>query len=77
VARVQIAGIIEQLSSEMKRALEAAVQEVLPNSEFDRSELFRAFRPSGRTKMPPMGSGSRPVRGFAVEAATRRQFASR
>ena len=52
MARVQIAGIIEQLSSEMKRALEAAVQEVLPNSEFDRSELFRAFRRAVGRKCP-------------------------
>ena len=44
MARVQIEAIVDHLSSEMKRALEQAVQEVLPNAEFDRNALSRAFR---------------------------------
>jgi hypothetical protein len=52
MARVQITGVVEQLRSEMKRALEAAVTEVLPHSEFDRNELFRAFRRAVGRKCP-------------------------
>lgn len=44
MARVHIENIVDHLSSEMRRALEAAVQEVLPNADVDTHQLFRAFR---------------------------------
>lgn len=44
MAKVKIEDVVDHLSSEMRRALEAAVQEVIPDVEFDRSALFRAFR---------------------------------
>lgn len=44
MARVKIEEIIEDLSSEMKRALEDAVKRILPGAEFDRNQLFREFR---------------------------------
>lgn len=50
MAQVEIEGIVGHLSSEMCRALEAAVEEVIPNIQFDRHELFRAFRRAIRRK---------------------------
>lgn len=44
MARIKIESIIERLDTEMKRALEAAVEEVLPNTTVDRGDLFRAFK---------------------------------
>lgn len=44
MAKVQIEEIIDHLSSEMKRALEAAAAEVLPNVNFDSHSFFRAFK---------------------------------
>jgi hypothetical protein len=50
VAKVQIEGVIDHLSSEMRRALEIAVQETIPGARFDPHQLFRAFRGAvGRT----------------------------
>jgi len=44
MARVRTEHIVEHLSSQMRRALGAAVLEVIPDAEFDEYELFRAFR---------------------------------
>jgi len=44
MARVRIEEIVDHLSSEMRKALEDAVREVLSDDEFDSYELFRAFR---------------------------------
>jgi hypothetical protein len=50
MAKVKIEEIIDDLSSQMRRALGYAVKEVLPNSNADEYELFRAFRRAvGRT----------------------------
>ena len=50
MAQVQMEEIVDHLSSDMRRALEAAVQEVIPNAQFDPYELFRAFRRAVRRK---------------------------
>lgn len=50
MARIKPDEVVDHLSSEMKRALEAAVLEVLPDAEFDRNELFRAFKRAVRRK---------------------------
>jgi len=44
MARVKPEEIVDHLSSEFRRALEAAVREVIPEAEFDSYALFRAFR---------------------------------
>jgi len=44
MARVKIQKIIEHLDYDMKRALEDAISEVLPQANVDRDELYRAFR---------------------------------
>lgn len=44
MARIKIESIIDRLDTDMKRALEAAVEEVLPNATVDRGDLFRAFK---------------------------------
>ena len=44
MARVKIEGIIDHLSHDMKRALEAAIDEVAPSSNIDRDDLYRAFK---------------------------------
>lgn len=44
MAQVKIEEIVDHLSSEMRRALEDAVAEVLGNVQYDSYELFRAFR---------------------------------
>jgi hypothetical protein len=44
MARVRIEQIVDHLSSEMRRALEAAVSEVAPDAHVDAHDLFRAFR---------------------------------
>ena len=43
MARVQPDEIVDELRSEFRRALEEAVNEVIPNAKFDSHELFRAF----------------------------------
>jgi hypothetical protein len=50
MAKVRIEEIIEDLDSEMKRALEDAVKEILPEAEFDRNTLYRAFLRAVRRK---------------------------
>lgn len=44
MARVNVEGIIDHLSSDMRRALEDAVRRQIPDAEFNRSALFREFR---------------------------------
>lgn len=44
MAKIQIENVVDHLSSEMRRALQDAVSEVLPGADFDAYELFRAFR---------------------------------
>jgi transcriptional regulator GlxA family with amidase domain len=44
VARVKIEEIVDHLSSEMRRALEAAVEECAPDADIDARDLFRAFK---------------------------------
>jgi len=44
MAQVNIAEIVDHLSSEMRRALDAAVQEVAPKAGVDPNDLFRAFK---------------------------------
>ena len=44
MARVKVQEIVNHLSAQMRRALEDAVREALPNSEIDAHRLFRAFR---------------------------------
>jgi hypothetical protein len=43
MARVKIEAIVDKLDSEMKRALEDAVNAVVRGARVDRNELFRAF----------------------------------
>lgn len=43
MARIKIEDIIEHLDYDMKRALENAVERVLPDAIFDRNQLFREF----------------------------------
>jgi hypothetical protein len=43
MARVKIQSIVEHLDYDMKRALEDALGEVLPNAKIDRNEVYRAF----------------------------------
>ena len=42
--KVKIEEVIDHLDSEMRHALEDAVNEVVPGASFDSYELFRAFR---------------------------------
>jgi len=44
MARVKIEDVVDHLSSEMRRALEDAIREEIPNAEFDSYALFRAFK---------------------------------
>ena len=50
MARIQPDEIVDELSSEFRRALEDAVNEVIPNANFDSHELFRAFKRAVRRK---------------------------
>jgi hypothetical protein len=43
MARVKILGIVEHLDSHFRSALEQAVQNAIPDAEFDKHELFREF----------------------------------
>lgn len=44
MAKVKIEDVIDHLSSEMKRALEDAVNETIRGASFNRDELFRNFK---------------------------------
>jgi hypothetical protein len=44
MARVQIEEIVDHLSSDIRRALGAAVEETLPSTNCDQHALFRAFK---------------------------------
>lgn len=44
MARIKIEAILDDLSSEMKRALDDAVKRILPDAEFNRNQLFREFK---------------------------------
>lgn len=44
MARVKIEEIIDSLSSDMRRALADAVNEVIDDADFDEHELLRAFK---------------------------------
>jgi hypothetical protein len=43
-------NIVDHLSSEMRGALERAVKETVPEAQFDRYQLFRAFKRALRSK---------------------------
>ena len=44
MARIKIEEVIDRLDSDIRNALEDAVNEVIPNANFDKYELFRAFK---------------------------------
>jgi hypothetical protein len=44
MAQVNMEEIVDHLSSEIRRALEQAVQREIPNAEFNAHQLFREFR---------------------------------
>lgn len=44
MAEVKIDSVIDKHDYDMKRALEAALSEVLPDVDIDRNELYRAFK---------------------------------
>ena len=44
MARVKIEEVVDHLSSEMRKALTIAVNNVIPDAEFDERQLFREFR---------------------------------
>lgn len=46
MARIKIENIIDYLDSDFRRALDAAIQDVSPDSSIDSHELFRAFKRS-------------------------------
>lgn len=50
MARVQPDEIVDELRSEFRRALEEAVNEVIPDTKFDSYELYRAFHRAVRRK---------------------------
>jgi hypothetical protein len=50
MAQIQPEEIVDHLRSEMRRALEEAVKEVIPNAVFDSHDLFRAFKRAVRRK---------------------------
>ena len=50
MARVKIEEIIDHLSSEFRKALEDTVNQVAPNVQVDRYELFREFKRAVRRK---------------------------
>jgi hypothetical protein len=52
MAQVRIKSVIERSEYGMKRALEAAVQNVLPEANIDRSVLFREFKRAVGRKCP-------------------------
>jgi len=44
MARVKIEEVVDHLSSEIRKALTTAVNNVIPDAEFDERQLFREFR---------------------------------
>ena len=44
MARVKIEEVVDHLSTEMRKALSIAVDNVIPNASFDEWQLFREFR---------------------------------
>jgi glutaredoxin-related protein len=44
MARVKIEKVIDHLDSEMRRALSAAVKQVIDDADFNDYDLFRAFK---------------------------------
>ncbi len=50
MAQVQIEPIVEHLRAEMRRALSAAVREVIADAKFDESALYLAFRRGVRSR---------------------------
>jgi hypothetical protein len=44
MARVQMEQIVEHLKIEVRKALAAAVESSIPGAQFDKNQLFRAFR---------------------------------
>lgn len=44
MARVKIENIIDHLNYDLRHALRDAVNNILPNAEFDERELFREFK---------------------------------
>jgi len=50
MARIKPEEIVDDLSSELRRALSDAVSEVLPGVSFEEHELFRAFKRAVRRK---------------------------
>ncbi|HEX9934073.1 MAG TPA: hypothetical protein VGB38_02655 [bacterium] len=50
MARINAEEIVRDLSSQFRKALTQAVQEVLPGTPFDDQELFHAFRKALRRK---------------------------
>ena len=44
MAKVKIEEIIDDLSSEIKKALDEAVRRTIPGAVFDRNSLFREFK---------------------------------
>lgn len=43
MAKVKIEGLLDHLSDDMRRALQAALEDVAPDAKIDAGELFRAF----------------------------------
>lgn len=50
MARVKIEEVVDHLRSEMRRALEDAVKECVPEADVDAHDLFRAFKRAVRRK---------------------------
>ena len=46
MAQIQIEEIIDYLDSDIKKALNEAINKVLPNSNVDSTKLFREFKRS-------------------------------
>jgi hypothetical protein len=44
MARIKIEGILEDMDSDIRRALRDAIKEVSPSSNIDEYALFRAFK---------------------------------
>jgi len=44
MARVKIESVLEQLGSDLRKALRVAVHRVIPDATFDERTLFREFK---------------------------------
>jgi hypothetical protein len=44
MARIKIAEVVSELDTQLRSALASAVQEVFPEANVDRHQLFRAFK---------------------------------